>query len=92
MNLLIVHTSRDGSITVIKDDKLVVHSQLERFNKIKSSPYPTIPLIQKIKRMNIEFDNVIFTCLWCSNWWLWEEMLRAFDIINNKTHFEVIHS
>lgn len=92
MNLLIVHTSHDGSITVIKDDKLVVHSQLERFNKIKSSPYPTIPLIQKIKRMNIEFDNVIFTCLWCSNWWLWEEMLRAFDIINNKTHFEVIHS
>lgn len=92
MNLLIVHTSHDGSITVIKDSQLVVHTQIERFNKIKSSSYPSIQLIQKIKELNIEFDNVIFTCLWDSNWYFWEELLRTFDIIKERTTFEVLHS
>ena len=49
MNILSLHASHDGAISISSNNKLIVHTQLERFNKHKGFSNPDTSLIQKIK-------------------------------------------
>ena len=81
MNILAMHTSHDGAITVVKDDQFVLHTQIDRFNHILSSAVPSHSLLIKIKKLKIKFDCVLITFLDDSGHWLWEQMLRNYDIM-----------
>lgn len=63
MNILALHLSHDGSITVIEGDEIVVHHQLDRYNKFKHEFIPSIEVLENIKKLNIKLDKVIITSL-----------------------------
>jgi predicted NodU family carbamoyl transferase len=63
MNILAIHTSHDGSISIVSDNVLIVHQQIDRFNKFKHDSIPSFELIQKILNLKIKFDFIIYTSL-----------------------------
>ena len=88
MNILAIHTSHDGAITVVKDDQFLLHAQIDRFNHILSSAIPSKKLLIQIKSLKIKFDRLLITFLSDSGHWLWEKMLRDYDIIDANTKIE----
>ena len=53
MNVLTLHYGHNGSVTVSKNYKLIVHTELERFSKVKYSEKVADTLIKKINNLNI---------------------------------------
>ena len=88
MNILAIHTSHDGAITVVKDDHFVLHAQMDRFNHILSSAVPSHKLLIRIKNLKIKFDRLLITFLDDSGHWIWEKMLKDYDIIDAHTKIE----
>jgi len=63
MNILSLHLGHDGSVTIIEGNEVVIHHQLDRFNKFKHEFMPSFDLLQKIKDLNIKFDKVVITSM-----------------------------
>lgn len=63
MNILSLHLGHDGSVTIIEGDQIIVHHQLDRFNKFKHEFTPSFELFEKIKNLKIKFDKVIITSM-----------------------------
>jgi carbamoyltransferase len=61
MNILTLHYGHSGSITISKDNELIVHTELERFSKIKYGANFTLNLIEKINELNICFDLIVLS-------------------------------
>ena len=59
MNILALHLSHDGSITVIEGDEIVVHHQLDRYNKFKHEFIPSIEVLENIKKLNIKLQQYL---------------------------------
>jgi len=72
MNILTIHASHDGAITISSNNDLIVHSQIDRFSKFKRYPIPSFEIIQKINELNIKFNKIIITHLddHCVDQWL----------------------
>lgn len=87
MNILSIHTSHDGSITIIKNNKFLLHTQIDRFNHVVGSAFPSKNLLIKIKKLSIKFNIVLLTMLTDSSHWYWENLLKIYKIINKKTKF-----
>ena len=87
MNIISIHTSHDGSITIVKNNKLLIHTQIDRFNNIIASAMPSLKLIKKIKDLNIKFDLVLFSFLRDSCHWFWEEQLHKYNLLKKKYKF-----
>lgn len=85
MNILSLHASHDGAISISSNNKLIVHTQLERFNKHKGFSNPDTSLIQKIKSLNLNFDKVIITDTKSNTTDIWKKLLKFNSIINEKT-------
>jgi predicted NodU family carbamoyl transferase len=85
MNILAIHTSHDGSISIVCDNTLIVHQQIDRFNKFKHDSIPSFELIQKIINLKITFDVIIYTSLNLDSFYNWEDALINFNIINKDT-------
>jgi carbamoyltransferase len=64
MNVLTLHYGHNGSVTISENYKLIVHTELERFSKIKYSKKVSDTLIKKINDLNIFFDLIVI-----SHWW-----------------------
>lgn len=84
MNIITIHTSHDGSITISKNGNLIVHAQIDRFNNIIASSQPSIKLLLSIKELNIKFDLVYFSFLMESCHGFWIELLKKYDLLKNK--------
>jgi predicted NodU family carbamoyl transferase len=63
MNVLSIHTSHHGSISISQNNELIVHTEISRFNKFKYIPWPCDKLFKKINSLGLEFDVVLFSCL-----------------------------
>jgi carbamoyltransferase len=63
MNVLSIHTSHHGSISISQNNQLIVHTEISRFNKFKYFPWPCDKLFKKINSLGLEFDVVLFSCL-----------------------------
>ena len=63
MNILSLHLGHDGSVTIIEGNEVVIHHQLDRFNKFKHEYMPSFELLEKIKNLNIKFDKVVITSM-----------------------------
>ena len=87
MNVISIHASHDGSITIAKDNKFFVHAQVDRFNNIVAHAIPSLKLLVQIKKLNIKFDLVLISWLTDSCHWYWLEQLLKFDLLkpNYKT-------
>jgi carbamoyltransferase len=81
MSFLFIHTSHDGAVTIVKDKKIVVHTQIERFNRFKHTSFPCKLLIDYINNLNLNFKEIHITGLYdnhCADQWI--EILRANEI------------
>ena len=83
MNIITIHTSHDGSITISKNGNLIVHAQIDRFNNIIASSQPSIKLLLSIKELNIKFDLVYFSFLMESCHGFWIELLKKYNLLKN---------
>ena len=59
MNVLTIHCGHSGSITISKDNELIVHTELERFSKFKYSDIVAFDLIKKINELDIFFNLIV---------------------------------
>jgi predicted NodU family carbamoyl transferase len=89
MNIISIHTDHDGSITIVKNNVFLLHAQIDRFNNVIASSYPTAKLLNKIKDLQIKFDKVYISFLNDSCHWFWLEMLKKYNLLKQKT--EVIY-
>lgn len=85
MNVLTIHHGHSGSITISKDNELIVHTELERFSKLKYSDEFTFNLIKKINNLNIYFDLIII-----SIWSPLDITKIRFDLINKNKNCKII--
>ena len=62
MNILSIYTSHDGSITYVEDNKIIFHTQIDRYNKFKHFSFPTKEIITELEKLQI--DTIIISLLW----------------------------
>ena len=75
MNVLAIHTSHDGCITYVKNNKIVFHTQLDRYNRFKHTTFPVKSIISIIE--NLPIDKIIMTCLdISSSIEVWDNVLK----------------
>lgn len=93
MKCLFIHTGHDGSITIIVDKKIIVHHQIDRFNRLKHSALPSHALLQRIEELNINFDLIYITFLDEDNCTLiWLKFLKQYNLIKNaKIEYSMQH-
>ena len=58
MYYLAVHTSHHGSLTIFNDNEIIVHTQLDRFNRFKGYATVEKKLIDKLKQYNFKHNRV----------------------------------
>jgi len=75
MNVLSIHASHDGSISISQGNELIIHTEISRFNKLKHHALPTVGLLEKIADLNIVFDVILFSHLSNSVLELWVELI-----------------
>jgi carbamoyltransferase len=86
MNSIFIHASHHGSITIVSDNEIIVHAQLDRFNRYKNSGLPSYLVIEKILGLKIKFNKVFITFLQNQNHFKeWMSFLKQFNIINKDT-------
>ena len=91
MKILSYHFGHDGSITFLEGNRIVYHSQLERFNKFKSNSVPSRELILELKKRNIQADIFILTWVFENNWCKTIiELFKRNNIITSKTQIAII--
>lgn len=73
MKLLSLNTSHDGCLTYVINNKIIFHTQIDRYNRFKHFTFPTKKLINIIKELN--FDLLIHSCSASSSMRLWREVL-----------------
>jgi predicted NodU family carbamoyl transferase len=86
MSFLFIHASHDGAITIVKNNTIIVHTQIERFNRIKHHSFPSKLLINFINNLNLNFEEVHITGIkdnHCGDQWI--DILRSNNIKLYKT-------
>tara|TARA_R100001015_G_C4619908_1_gene176742 strand:+ start:459 stop:1841 length:1383 start_codon:yes stop_codon:yes gene_type:complete len=93
MNILAIHTSHDGCMTYVKNNKIIFHTQLDRYNRFKHNTFPVKSLFEIIK--NLEINKIIITHLsshTSNSTQLWIEIfnklkLKNVELIYFKDHY-----
>tara|TARA_R110000772_G_scaffold265819_1_gene387590 strand:- start:354 stop:1787 length:1434 start_codon:yes stop_codon:yes gene_type:complete len=63
MYILSIHLGHDGAFSISKDKKLLVHCQLDRFNRVKSMANFSRNFLYYLHSLKIKFDKVLLTDL-----------------------------
>jgi predicted NodU family carbamoyl transferase len=86
MNILSIHTSHDGCMTYVSKNKIIFHTQLDRYNRMKHYTFPTKNILNIIENLNI--DKLIITHLEDNSTLLWRDVfqssLKLRNIFNNN--------
>lgn len=85
MNLAI-HASHHGSITIFNNEEIIVHTQIDRFNRFKGFSHPEKKLINKLKKF--KFNKVFITSLEDHCVGLWKTILIKNKIIDIDNIYE----
>ena len=73
--MLAIHASHDGCVTYVNNNKIVFHTQIDRYNRFKHCSFPVKKLIEEIKKLPI--DKVLLTCVdGNSSVYLWNDILK----------------
>src|SRR6056300_393754 len=54
MDILSLHLSHEGCATYIQNNKIIFHTQLDRYNRFKYNTFPTYEIISVLKKINIK--------------------------------------
>jgi len=83
--ILSLYLSHDGCMTYVNDNKIVFHTQLDRYNRFKHYSYVTKNLLNIIK--NIDFDYLIISYATNTNSInLWNDVFIDHDIHSLKNY------
>jgi predicted NodU family carbamoyl transferase len=86
MNGLYIHASHHGSVTIVSDNEVIVHAQLDRFNRYKNSGLPSYSVIEKILSLKIKFNKLFISFLKNQNHLKeWLSFLNQFKVIDKNT-------
>jgi len=77
MNILSIYTSHDGCITYTSNNKIIFHTQIDRYNRFKHSTLPTKLLIEVLEKL--EIDIILLSHLENHSSAIWYEFFQ-----NNK--------
>jgi len=90
---MFIHTGHDGSVTIVNNKRVVVHHQIDRFNRLKHSPLPSHGLLNRIQKLNYKFDLIYFTFLDSDNCTqIWLRFLKQYNLIGNaKIQYSIQH-
>tara|TARA_B100000035_G_scaffold110211_2_gene93585 strand:+ start:5871 stop:7238 length:1368 start_codon:yes stop_codon:yes gene_type:complete len=81
--ILSLHLSHEGCATYIKDNEIIFHTQLDRYNRFKNTTVPSKAFLDIIK--SIEIDLVLITFLNENNSALvWREFLLTLPNLKDK--------
>lgn len=59
MNILSIYASHDGCVTYIRNNTIIFHTQIDRYNRFKHFSFPVKSLIQEIEKL--EIDKVLIS-------------------------------
>lgn len=83
MNILSIHMSHDGCVTYVKDNNIIFHTQIDRYNKFKGNASPTYELVQEL--LKLEIDVILLTKLSQNSWYdNWLYVFKKYDFFKNK--------
>jgi predicted NodU family carbamoyl transferase len=82
MKILSIHFSHDGSVSYVDNNKIIFHTQLDRYNKIKHHSIPSKEILDII--LNIDFDVFITTRTNSSCMAQWTDILNDETVWINK--------
>lgn len=54
MKVVSIYASHDGAVTYIDNNKVVFHTQLDRYNRFKHSALPTKEIINELEKLDID--------------------------------------
>tara|TARA_R100001460_G_scaffold5970_2_gene16044 strand:- start:3147 stop:4508 length:1362 start_codon:yes stop_codon:yes gene_type:complete len=70
MNILSIYTSHDGSITYVEDNKIIFHTQIDRYNKFKHFSFPTKEIITELEKLQIDIIIISHLTDHCTPLWI----------------------
>ena len=54
MNILSIYGSHDGCVTYTKNNKIIFHTQIDRYNKFKHTTFPAKELVRTLETLDID--------------------------------------
>jgi|TARA_R100001480_G_scaffold62940_1_gene75163 predicted NodU family carbamoyl transferase len=75
MNILSIYSSHDGCVTYISNNKIVFHTQIDRYNRFKHANFPVKELIEQIEKLKIDIILLSHTIFHSSQ--LWYEIFKS---------------
>lgn len=85
MLYLAIHASHHGSLTIFNDHEIIIHTQLERFNRFKGYAILEKKLFNKLKQL--KFEKVYVTGLHDNCVDLWKHALIRYGIIDENNFY-----
>ena len=86
MNILSIYTSHDGCMTYIKDNKIIFHTQLDRYNRFKYYSFPVKQTIKELEKLSI--DKILFSSSRNNSMGIWEDLITNSKKLRNiDKHF-----
>ena len=86
MNILSIYTSHDGCITYVEDNKIIFHTQLDRYNRFKYYTFPVKEIIKKIEKLPI--DKILISSSENNSMGIWEDLINNSKKLRNiNIHF-----
>ena len=74
MNILSIYASHDGCVTYIKNNIIIFHTQIDRYNRFKHFSFPSKSLIQEIEKL--EIDRIIISHAEFSSIGVWADIFK----------------
>ena len=91
MNIVSIFGSHDGCLTYIKNNKIIFHIQLDRYNKFKHTTYPTKEIIRILENLDIDLFLLSHNRNHTLNIWMgfifFNKKLKEIPVINYEDRY-----
>jgi predicted NodU family carbamoyl transferase len=81
MNILSIYASHDGSVTYVKNNEIVFHTQIDRYNRFKHYSFPVKNLIQELEKL--EIDKIIISHSHHNAMGMWDDLINNSNKLKN---------
>lgn len=98
MKILSLHLSHEGCASYVDDNKIIFHTQIDRYNRFKNTTIPSKNLIDIIK--NLSIDLILISYLpWANSVLIWEDFFKSLPnlkkskmIVYGANHHHLFHA
>ena len=81
MNILSIYASHDGSVTYVKNNQIVFHTQIDRYNRFKHYSFQIKNLIQELEKL--EIDKIIISHSHHNAMGMWDDLINNSNKLKN---------